>query len=240
MEDTALQLMTTDLLRGEMDMGQGHKLREEFCKEEFGWHQRPSDPGAMYKAIRVCGEATTMQKGLDIARRFSANPTATNDEQYPYVLLELATNGYSGGKLLRLPQEVGMMLMEDEAFESLFNRDDEDPVPSRNILQHLMHQNMELAVQCGMVGYILQEVEPSLIVQNCEAVSYMLLEIKLLCQQRRIRRYRLEPYRPIQINRKGRPRVEEDSPSLGETLWKKWHGEGLGLQAAAENECLNH
>ena len=87
---------------------------------------------------------------------------------------------YSGGELLRLPQEVGMMPMEDEAFESLFNRDDEDSVPSRNILQHLIHQNVELAVQCSMVGYILQEVEPSIIVQNCEAVSYTLLKIKLL------------------------------------------------------------
>ena len=38
------------------------------------------------------------------------------------------------------------MLMEDEAFESLFNRDEEDPVPSRNVLQHLIHQNVELAV----------------------------------------------------------------------------------------------
>ena len=112
------------------------------------------------------------------------------------------------------------MLMEDKAFESLFNRDDEDPVWSRSILQHLIHQNMELAVQCSMVGYILQEVEPSIIVQNCEAVSYTLLEIKLLHQQRRIRRYRLEPYRPIQNNRKGRSRVEEGSPSQGETLWK--------------------
>ena len=62
-----------------------------------------------------------MQKGLDIARRFSANPTATNDKQHPYALHKLATNGYSGGELLRLPQEVGMMLTEDKAFESLFN-----------------------------------------------------------------------------------------------------------------------
>ena len=108
-----------------------------------------------------------------------------------------------------------MMLMEDEAFESLFNRDEEDPVPSRNVLQHLIHQNVELAVHCSMVGYILQEVGPGIIVQNCEAVSYTLLEIKLLYQQRRIRRYRLEPYRPIQNKRKGRSRVEEGSPSQG-------------------------
>ena len=56
------------------------------------------------------------------------------------------------------------MLMEDEAFESLFNRDEEDPVPSRNVLQHLIHQNVELAVQCSMVGYIL--IDLGIIVQN--------------------------------------------------------------------------
>ena len=113
-----------------------------------------------------------------------------------------------------------MMLMEDEAFESLFNRDEEDPVPSRNALQHLIHQNAELAVQCSMVGYILQEVDPSIIIQRYEAVSYTLLKIKLLAQQRRIRRYRYEPYRPIQNNRKVRLQVKEGLPSQGETLWK--------------------
>ena len=59
-------------------------------------------------------------------------------------------------------------------------------------------------------------------------------------QDPQVRRYCLEPCRPIQNNRKGRPRVEEGSPSLGETLWKKWHEEGLGLQAADENEYPNH
>ena len=100
----------------------------------------------MYEAIKVCGDATTIQKALDIARRFSANPTVIDDEEHPYVLHELATSGYSGYELLRLPQDVGMALMEDEAFESLFNRDEEDPVPSRNALQHLIHQNAEQAV----------------------------------------------------------------------------------------------
>ena len=80
-----------------------------------------------------------------------------------------------------------------------------------------------------MVGHILQEVGPDVIVQHCEAVSYMLLEIKLLYQQRRIHRYLFEPYRSIQNNRKGNSRVEEDSPSQGERLRKKWHEEGLGL-----------
>ena len=88
------------------------------------------------------------------------------------------------------------------------------------LLQHLIHQNAELAVQCSMVEYILQEVDPGIIIQHCEAVSYTLLEIKLLYQQRRIRRYCLEPYKHIQNNRKGRSRVEEGSPSQGETLWK--------------------
>ena len=97
-----------------------------------------------------------------------------------YILHELATSGYSGGELLRLPQNMGMALMEDEAFESLFNRDEEDPVPSRNALQHLIHQNAELAFQFSMVGCILQEVDPDIIVQHCEAVSYTLPEIKLL------------------------------------------------------------
>ena len=122
-------------------------------RKSLGGIKDPQTPVTMYEAIRVCDNATTIQKTLNIAWRFSANPTAKNDEQYPYVLHELATNGYSGGKLLRLPQEVEMMLMGDEAFESLFNRDDEDPIPSRNVLQHLIHQNVELAVQCSMVGY---------------------------------------------------------------------------------------
>ena len=87
-----------------------------------------------------------------------------------------------------------------------------------------------------MAGHVLQEVGPDVIVQHCEAVSYMLLEIKLLYQQRRIRRYRFEPYRPIQNNRKGCLRVEEGSPSQREALWKKWHEKELGLQAVDESD----
>ena len=48
MEDTALEPLTTNRLKGEMDMKQGHDLWEEFCKEEVGDHQEPSDPGALY------------------------------------------------------------------------------------------------------------------------------------------------------------------------------------------------
>ena len=230
MEDTALKLLTTNRLRDEMDMELGHELWEEFCKEEFGDHQEPSDPGTLCDAVKECHDATTMQKALDIARRVSASPTATREEKHSYVLHELATSGYAGGELLRIPQAVGMTLMEDEAFDSLFNRDKSDPVPSRNALQHLIHQNVELAVQASMAEHILQEVDPDVIVQHCEAVSYMLLEIKFLYQQRRIRRYRFEPYRPIQNNRKGRPRVEEGSPSQGETLWKSDTRKDLGCR----------
>ena len=86
MENTSLQLMTTNRLRDKMDMELGREQWEDFCKEEFGWHQGPSDPGAMYEAVRVCDDTTTIQKALDIAQRFSANPTATNDEEHPYVL----------------------------------------------------------------------------------------------------------------------------------------------------------
>ena len=39
----------------------------------------------------------------------------------------MATSGYSGSELLRLPQDIGMTLMENEAFESLFNRDEDGP-----------------------------------------------------------------------------------------------------------------
>ena len=221
-------------------MAQGHDLWEEFCKEELGNHQEPSDPGSLYNTIRECNDATTLPKALDISRRFSADPTAKREEKHPHVLHELADRGYSGGELLRILQAMGMALMKDKAFDRLVNRDESGPVLSRNAFQHLIHQNTELAVQVSMLGYIVQEVGPDVIGQCCEAVSYMLLEIKLLYQQRRIRRYRFEPYRPIQNNRKGRPRVEEGSPSQGEALWKKWHKEGLGLPAADENDYLNH
>ena len=125
-------------------MAQGHDLWEEFCKEDLGNHQEPSDPGSLYKAIRECNGATTIQKALDISRRFSADRTATREDKHPYVLHELAIRGYSGGELFRISQAVGMALMEDKAFDSLFNRDELDPIPSRNALQYLIHQNAEL------------------------------------------------------------------------------------------------
>ena len=84
-------------------MAQGHDLWEEFCKEELGAHQEPSYPGSLYKVIRECNNTTTIQKALDISRMFSADPTATREEKHPYVLHELATRGYSGGELLRIP-----------------------------------------------------------------------------------------------------------------------------------------
>ena len=171
MEDAALELLTADRLKDEMDMTQGHDLWEEFCKEDLGDHQKPSDPGSMYNAIREYTDATTIQKALDISRRFSADSTATREDTHPYILPKLATRRYSGGELLRIPQAVGMALMEDEAFDRLVNRDMSGPVPSRNALQHLIHQNAELTVQVSMVGYILQEVGPDVIVQRCEAVS---------------------------------------------------------------------
>ena len=68
-EDTSLQLMTTDRLRDEMDIELGRAQLEDFYRKEFGCHQEPSDPVAMYEAIRVCDDATTTQKALDIARR---------------------------------------------------------------------------------------------------------------------------------------------------------------------------
>ena len=77
--------MTTHRLRDEMDIELGREQWEEFCREEFGDHQGPSDPGAMYEVIKVCDNATTIQKAFDIALRFSADPTATKDEEHPYV-----------------------------------------------------------------------------------------------------------------------------------------------------------
>ena len=58
--------MTTNRLRDEMDMELGREQWEDFCREEFGDHQGPSDPAAMYKPIKVCDGATTIQKALDI------------------------------------------------------------------------------------------------------------------------------------------------------------------------------
>ena len=91
-----------------------------------------------------------------------------------------------------------------------------------------------------MVGYILEEVDPDIIVQHCAAVAYTLLEIKLLYQQHRIRRYRFEPYRPIQNNRKDRFAGRRRLTLTGRNAVEKWHDEGLGIQAADENEYLNH
>ena len=66
--------------------------------------------------IKECDDATTIQKALDIGRRFSANPTAAREEKHSHVLHELATSGYAGGELLRNLQAMGMALMEDEVF----------------------------------------------------------------------------------------------------------------------------
>ena len=60
--------------------------------------------------------------------------------------------------------------MEDSAFVKLFSRDDSEAPPSRNELQHAIHQNAEMAIQISIVGFILQEVTADVINQICEVV----------------------------------------------------------------------
>ena len=123
------------------------------------------------------------------------NPSATNDATYHSHLLYLvATSGHVGGGLLNILRNAGIALMEDSAFDKLFNREESDVIPSRNELQHAIHQNAKLAIQISITGLILQEVTVDVIQENCQAFLDILLEIKLLYQQDRNRKGRLEPY----------------------------------------------
>ena len=70
--------------------------------------------------------------------------------------------------------------MEDGDFGNLFIREDDDEIPSRNELQHAVHQSADLATQIVIVGLILQEVAVDIIKASCEALLGILLEIKLL------------------------------------------------------------
>lgn len=241
MEEPELKLIKDNQLEEEMDIKQGHKLWKDFCEDKPSDPQLPPDLGSLYEAITKCEDPTSIKKVLEISRRFREDPTVTNEvTEHPHLLYRLATNGYAGGELLRIPLSAGMALMEDKAFDKLFNREDSDAVPSRNALQHAIHQNAELAIQVRMVGYILQEVSVDVIYQHYEAVLPILLEIKLLYQQRRIREYRLEPYRPIQNIRKGQPRISGGTQSKGEALWKQWQKERLGLSAVDTDNYLDH
>ena len=87
----------------------------------------------------------------------------------------------------------------------------------------MIHQNAEMAIQISIMGFIFQEVSVKIIASNCRVVSDMLLEIKLLHQQGRIGKYRLEPLQPIQNIRRGRERTTgEMRRTTVETVAEGW------------------
>ena len=85
---------------------------------------------------------------LDVSRRFNGEPLAINDvKEHRNLLWLLATSGYGGGGLLDISCDVAMKLMEDGDIDHLFDREDDAEIPSRNELQHAIHQNANLATQ---------------------------------------------------------------------------------------------
>ena len=100
-------------------------------------------------------------------------------KEHRNLLWPLVTNGYGGRGLLDIPRDVGMKLMEDGDFDHLFAREGDAEIPSRNELQHAIHQNANLATHICIVGSILQEVAVDIIEDSCEAYSDTLLKIKL-------------------------------------------------------------
>ena len=77
-------------------------------------------------------------------------------KKYSYLLYLLASSGYVGGGLLDIPCNAGIALIEDSDFGKLFSREETDAAPSRNELQHVIHQSAELAIQINIVELILQ------------------------------------------------------------------------------------
>ena len=92
-----------------------------------------------------------------------------------------------------IPRNVPIKLMEDGDFDHLFDREEDAEILPRNKLQHAIHQNTNLATQIAIVGSILQEFAVDIIEDSCEDFSDTLLKIKLLYQQGRIRKDRIEP-----------------------------------------------
>ena len=91
-----------------------------------------------------------------------------------------------------------------------------------------------------IVGSILQEVAVDIIEDSCEDLSDTLLEIKLLYQQDRIRKYRLETYQLPHNARRGRACTVgvRGMHAQGESLWKEWQENGL--TAVDTDEYLNN
>ena len=113
----------------------------------------------------------------------------------------LSTRGYGGGELLDIPRTVAMKLMEDDDFDHL--------------------------LQIAIVGSILQEVAVDIIENSCREFSNTLLKIKLLYQQGRIRKYRIEPYQLPHNARRDRERTAGGAHAQGESLWNDWQERGF-------------
>ena len=112
--------------------------------------------------------------------------------------------------------------MEDGDLDNLFVREEGDEILSRNELQHAIHQNADLAIQISIVRLIRQEVAADIIQDSCEACSDIMLEIKLLYQQARIRKHRLESYQHPHNIRRGRARTSGGTQEKGELPWREW------------------
>ena len=176
---------------------------------------------------------------LDVSRRFNGKPDAINDvKEHRKLLSLLATSGYGGGGLLDIPRNVPIKLMEDGDSDHLFDREEDAEIPPRNKLQHVIHQNTNLATQIAIVGSILQEVAVDIIEDSCDNFSDTLLKIKLLYQQGKIRKDRIEPYQLPHNARRGQTRTVGGTHTQGESLWKEW--QESGLTAVDTDDYLNN
>ena len=116
------------------------------------------------------------------------------------------------------PSTVTIKLMEDGNFDHLFSREEDSEIPSKNELHNAIHRNANLAIQIAIARSILQEVDVDIIEDSCREFSDTLLEIKLLYQQGRIRKYRCEPYQLPHNARRGRARTAGRTHAQGESL----------------------
>ena len=186
MGELGVKLLEDNLLDGEIDIKQGYTLWDQLCEKALSDPQLPTDPESLYEWIKHWQDPISVAEVLDISRRFSAKPSATNDaKEHLHLLCLLAISGCVGGKLLDIPRNAGTALMKDGDFDKLFDREETDGTLSRNELQHATHQNTDLAIQISIVGLILQEVAVDVIQDNCSAFLDIMFEIKLLYQQGR-------------------------------------------------------
>ena len=98
--------------------------------------------------IKSWQDPTAITEVLEVSQRFNGELLAIiNVKEHRNLLWLLATNGYASGGLLDIPRDVRMKLMKDGDFAHLFLREDDAEIPSRNKIQHVIHQNANLVTQ---------------------------------------------------------------------------------------------